>query len=84
MPNASRASRSCAARSRWRAASRRASESLRARALEDAEDARLLQLAPGAPVLEIDRIAYSFGDLPIEWRLSLVDTREVRYLSELV
>jgi GntR family transcriptional regulator len=63
---------------------RRASESLCARALDDPEDARLLQLAPGAPVLEIDRLAYSFADLPIEWRRSLVDTSKLRYLSELV
>jgi GntR family transcriptional regulator len=63
---------------------RRASETLRARALDDPEDARLLQLEAGAPVLEIDRIAYSFADLPIEWRLSLVDSRGLRYLSDLV
>jgi GntR family transcriptional regulator len=63
---------------------RRASESLCARAVDDAGDARLLQLKRGAAVLEIDRIAYSFDDLPIEWRRSLVDTRRLRYLSDLV
>jgi len=63
---------------------RRASEWLCACALDDPDDARLLRLRRGAPVLEIDRIAYSFGDLPIEWRRSLVDTRKLRYLSELV
>jgi GntR family transcriptional regulator len=63
---------------------RRASETLHAEALDDVEDARLLQLEPGAPVLVIDRIAYSFDDLPIEWRRSLVDTRKLRYLSDLV
>lgn len=62
---------------------RRASETLQAVVLNP-EDAHLLQLEPGAPVLEIDRIAYSFDDLPIEWRRSLVDTRKIRYLSDLV
>jgi GntR family transcriptional regulator len=63
---------------------RRASETLQAAAVDDAEEARLLGLRRGAPVLVIDRIAYSFDDLPIEWRRSLVDTRKLRYLSELV
>jgi len=63
---------------------RRASETLQAVALDDAEEARLLGLRRGAPVLMIDRIAYSFDDLPIEWRRSLVDTRRLRYLNELV
>ena len=63
---------------------RRAVETLGARAVDDPEDARLLGLKPGAAVLEIDRITYSFDDLRIEWRRSLVDTRKLRYLSELV
>ena len=63
---------------------RRATELLRAIGLDDEDEAALLGLAPGAPVLEIDRIAWTFDDLPIEWRRSLVDTRELRYLSELM
>jgi GntR family transcriptional regulator len=63
---------------------RRASETLQAAAVDDAEEARLLGLRRGASVLVIDRIAYSFDDLPIEWRRSLVDTRRLRYLRELV
>jgi GntR family transcriptional regulator len=62
---------------------RRASETLHA-VTPNAADAHLLGLPPGAPALVIDRIAYSFDDLPIEWRRSLVDTRSLRYLSELV
>jgi GntR family transcriptional regulator len=62
---------------------RRASETLHA-ATPDAPDAHLLGLPPAAPALVIDRIAYSFDDLPIEWRRSLVDTRKLRYLSNLV
>lgn len=61
---------------------RRAEESLRAVAVE-AADGALLGLEAGAPVLEIDRTAYTFNDLPIEWRRSLVDTRSLRYLSVL-
>lgn len=63
---------------------RRATEALRAITLNDEDEAALLGLPPGAPVLEIDRIAWTFDDLPIEWRRSLVDTRDLRYLSELV
>jgi GntR family transcriptional regulator len=63
---------------------RRASEYLRATTLENPNQAALLDLPDGAPVLEIDRIAYTFNDLPLEWRRSLVDTRYLRYLSELI
>jgi GntR family transcriptional regulator len=62
---------------------RRAAELLRAVAL-DAADGEALGLPAGAPALEIDRVAYSFNDLPVEWRRSLVDTRNLRYASELV
>lgn len=62
---------------------RRVEEWLRAIALEDPEIARHLELAVGAPALEIDRIAYTFDDVPVEWRRSLVDTRSLRYFIEL-
>lgn len=61
---------------------RRAAERLRAVAL-DGDDAAALGLPAGAPALEIDRVAYGFDDLALEWRLSVVDTRNLRYLSEL-
>jgi GntR family transcriptional regulator len=63
---------------------RRATELLRATMLDDPDQAVLLGLPTGAPVLEIDRVAYTFEDVPLEWRRSLVDTRHLRYLSELV
>ena len=47
------------------------------------EDAAHLGLEVGAPVLEIDRVAISLKQQPVEWRLSYVDTRNYRYLSEL-
>ncbi len=60
----------------------RASESLRAIAC-DAALAERLGLAPGAPVLEIDRHAYSFNDVPIEWRLSFLDCRHFGYSNDI-
>ncbi len=38
------------------------------------EIATLLQVAPGTPLLEIRRIALSFRDRPVEYRVSLVNT----------
>lgn len=63
---------------------RRVEEWLRAVAVEDPEIAKQLGVGIGTPVLEIDRIAYTFDDVPIEWRRSLIDTRSLRYFSELV
>jgi len=62
---------------------RRVAEWLRAVAVEAPETAELLGLEVGAPVLEIDRIAYTFDDVPVEWRRSIVDTRALRYFVEL-
>jgi GntR family transcriptional regulator len=45
--------------------------------------ARLLGLAPGDPVLRIRRVAYGWGDRPVEHRVSWVDTRTHEYLSDL-
>ena len=51
----------------------RADERLRA-ILASAEDARLLRVEPGAPLLEIRRVALTFRDRPVELRVSRVDT----------
>ena len=51
----------------------RADERLRA-VLAGAEDARLLGVEPGAPLLEIRRVALTFRDRPVELRVSRVDT----------
>jgi GntR family transcriptional regulator len=57
----------------------------RLRAVEaPAEAADSLGLAPGAPLLEIDRVAFALDGRPAEWRLSLCDTRHHHYLAELV
>ncbi len=60
----------------------RAVEGLRAiAALED--DALPLGLRAGTPLLEIDRIAYDLGDVPVERRVTLLDTLAHRYLAAL-
>jgi len=48
-----------------------------------AEDARILNLAPGSPLLEIERIALGHERDPIEWRRSRCDTTNYHYLNEL-
>ena len=47
-----------------------------------AAEAKRLQLQPGAPLLLIDRIAYSAIGEPIEWRQSRCNTQEYRYISQ--
>lgn len=59
----------------------RASELLRAGAA-DRPTAALLGLQAGAPVLEIFRIAYTYNDVPVELRLSRVNTASRFYEAE--
>jgi GntR family transcriptional regulator len=59
-----------------------ARERLKAVALSR-EDAAVLGASPGAPALQIDRIALSLDGTPVERRLSLCLTEEVHYLSDL-
>ncbi|CAN0351056.1 unnamed protein product [Phaeothamnion confervicola] len=61
----------------------RAAEKLKA-ALAGPEDAAHLGLRSGAPVLEIDRIAYALDGRPCEWRVSRCDTASHHYVSEVV
>jgi GntR family transcriptional regulator len=60
----------------------RASEKLKAVAAEE-EDAEALGIAPGTPLLRIDRLAYSLDGRRAEWRVSLCHTDEIHYLSDL-
>lgn len=48
-----------------------------------AEPAHALNVMPGTPALQIDRLAIGVNGLPIEWRVSLCLTLELHYLSEL-
>jgi GntR family transcriptional regulator len=56
----------------------RAVEEIRSRGA-DATAAKVFGLRPGAPVLEVRRVAYSFGNRPVEVRRSQVDTRRHHY-----
>jgi len=60
----------------------RSSERLRA-TLASADIARLLGVKRGAPLLEINRIARTYHDVPVEVRRSLVNTATYDYLSDL-
>jgi GntR family transcriptional regulator len=60
----------------------RAEEQIRAVAA-DADAAGLLELAPGAPLLSVERVAYTYGDRPVELRRGLYDTRTHHYRNEL-
>lgn len=60
----------------------RAEERIRA-VMADADAAGLLGIAPDAPLLDIDRVAYTYGDQPVEWRVSRCNTQHHCYLNDL-
>lgn len=60
----------------------RAEERIRAVAAE-APVAALLAVKPGTPLLCVDRIAYTYGDAPVEWRRGLCLTDGFSYTNEL-
>jgi GntR family transcriptional regulator len=60
----------------------RAQEKLRA-VPSDQGSATLLRVAPGAPLLAIERVTYTYSDKPVEWRRGLCTTRYHHYLNEL-
>ncbi|MCC7326895.1 MAG: GntR family transcriptional regulator [Burkholderiales bacterium] len=60
----------------------RTSERLRA-ILADADSAALLGIASGAPLLQIRRVALSYNEVPVEYRISLVDTAHNEYWAEI-
>ena len=49
----------------------------------NAEVAEALGLKLGAPLLSIERVSYTYGDKPMEWRLGLCLTDDHHYMSEL-
>lgn len=56
----------------------------RARAVgADRGSARALGVAPGTPVLQIRRVALTFGDRPVEYRVSTVHTSQHEYVQTL-
>jgi GntR family transcriptional regulator len=50
-------------------------------ALADKVESSLLGVAPGAPILEIRRIAYSYHQVPVEVRISHVNTEHYEYVG---
>ncbi len=58
----------------------RIEERLRATAADD-RHAELLGLEPGAPLLLVRRVAFSYNDQPVEWRLSYINTERFEYCA---
>ena len=55
----------------------------RARAVNaSAKEAACLGIKSGAPLLEIDRVAYALDGRPVEWRMSRCDTTDYYYRAE--
>ena len=67
---------------RYRVHMVRADEKLRAVAASP-EAAALLGLAAGAPLLSVDRVAYTYGDRPVELRRGLYHTEADHYRNQL-
>jgi GntR family transcriptional regulator len=61
----------------------RAEEKIRAVAA-DAAHAALLQVAPGAPLLSVDRLSRTYGDKAVELRRGLYRTEHHHYRNELL
>lgn len=47
------------------------------------EQAALLHVKPGFPLLRIERVAYTYGDKPMEWRVGFCLTDDHHYMNEL-
>jgi GntR family transcriptional regulator len=60
----------------------RANERLKAVAAT-VRTAKHLDVAPGTPLLSVDRVALDVGGSPVEWRVSLCRTDEFHYLCDL-
>jgi GntR family transcriptional regulator len=60
----------------------RAQERIRAVAA-DRSTSETLKVAEGTPLLSVERVTYTYGDKPVEWRRGLYSTAEHFYLNEL-
>ena len=49
----------------------------------DAISAEVLGVAPGAPLLAVERVTYTYGDRAVEFRRGLCTTRHHHYLNDL-
>jgi GntR family transcriptional regulator len=59
----------------------RAEERIKA-VLADQRSAELLHVPEGSPLLCVDRIAFTYGDRPVEWRRGLCVTNSYSYVNE--
>jgi GntR family transcriptional regulator len=48
----------------------------------DEFSAGLLAVEPGSPLLRVDRVAFTYGDRPVEWRRGLCVTTDCSYINE--
>jgi len=60
----------------------RAQERLRA-VPADRVSAELLNVVEGCPLLSVERVSFTYGDKPVEWRRGLYSTAEHCYFNEL-
>ena len=60
----------------------RAEERIRAVAA-DRMTSETLGVVEGTPLLSVERVTYTYGDRPVEWRRGLYSTAEHYYLNEL-
>jgi GntR family transcriptional regulator len=60
----------------------RADEAIRAVAASESE-AELMAVAPGTPLLEVQRVSFTWGDQPVEWRRGLYLTTHHHYRNQL-
>jgi GntR family transcriptional regulator len=60
----------------------RAEEKIRA-VSADEPTAKLLKVAPGMPLLSVERLAHTYGDKPVELRRGLYNTATHYYRNEL-
>jgi GntR family transcriptional regulator len=60
----------------------KADEKIRAIAADPAS-AAILAVAPGTPLLAVDRVTLTWGDCPVEWRRGLCTTAQHHYLNRL-
>jgi GntR family transcriptional regulator len=60
----------------------RAEERIRAVAADRAS-AELLHVPESSPLLSVERVSYTYGDKPVEWRRGLYSTAEHCYFNEL-
>jgi len=49
----------------------------------DAQTAAVLRVRPGEPLLAVERVTYTYGNRPVEWRRGLCATRKHSYVNEL-